>query len=95
MSRKGGRGLHISKERGGYQEGGMKKERGADTPFCIMTQHNFISAVLLLEFEAFTVVVTLIRGGVPPFKIFVLQLFNDKFQNLLQLSLIKEPKNHF
>ena len=73
----------------------MKKERGADTPFCIMTQHNFISAVLLLEFEAFTVVVTLIRGGVPPFKIFVLQLFNDKFRNLLQLSLIKGARQSF
>ena len=24
----GGGGVHVSKERGGYQEGGMSKERG-------------------------------------------------------------------
>ena len=53
------------------------------------TQHSFISAVSFLKFDALTGVATLIRGGVPPFKIFVLQLFNDKFRNLLQLSLIK------
>ena len=31
-------GLHVSKERGGgIKKGEMKKERGADTPFCTMT----------------------------------------------------------
>ena len=34
--RVGGGGLHVSKERGEYQEGAMKKERGADKPFCTM-----------------------------------------------------------
>ena len=29
--------LHVSSKKGEYQIGGMKKERGADTPFCTMT----------------------------------------------------------
>ena len=59
------------------------------------TQHTFISAVSFLTFDALTGVVTLVRGGGPPFKIFVLQLFNDKFLNLWQQSLIKGARQSF
>ena len=46
------------------------------------TQHTFISAVSFLKFDALAGSVTLIRGGgIPPFKIFALQLFNEKFRN--------------
>ena len=45
------------------------------------TQHTFISAVSFLKFDALTGSVPLIRGGIPPFKIFALQLFNEKFRN--------------
>ena len=44
------------------------------------TQHSFISEVSFLKFDALIGVFTLIRGGVPPFKIFLLQPFNEKFQ---------------
>ena len=30
-------GCIFFKKKGEYQKGGMKKERGADTPFCTMT----------------------------------------------------------
>ena len=45
----GGGVLHVSKERGWYQEGGMKKERGADTPFCIMYSESVSKKNLALH----------------------------------------------
>ena len=59
------------------------------------TQHTLISVVSFLKFDLHTGGVTLIRGGVPPFKIFLLQLFNDISRNLLQLPLIKGTQQSF